>query len=106
MMTAKNVWRLYRGSDLLGELHVDAAESDFPWLVGKLKPQASFADVKPLFDEEERLARPGRDFDSEAWEAVCRRIQGLVTLVDPDDQPIHEFILHVKGDRAWWRWND
>jgi hypothetical protein len=39
---------------MLGVVTLDADESDFPWLVGRLEPSPAYAAVKPLFDEMDR----------------------------------------------------
>ena len=98
------IWRLYRGKELLGLIHID--DADFPWLSGRFLPQPGFAEVKPLFDEEIALCEQ-EDLDVEAWEAAYERIReaGLV-LVAPDGHPAAEFLLHIRGDEAWFRWSD
>ncbi|MFI9815914.1 hypothetical protein [Saccharothrix variisporea] len=101
------VWRLQRGDELLGEVLVE--DGDFPWLSGRFRPQPAFAEVKPLFDEELALTEALADSDSaedvEAWERVYERIAGALTLVAPHG-PVPEFLLHVQGDEAWFRWSD
>jgi hypothetical protein len=41
-----------------------------------------------------------------AWESAYLRVREAVRLVGPDGQDVPEFVLHVDGGRAWWRWAD
>lgn len=95
------VWRLVRGGELLGEIVIESA--DFPWLSGRFVPRAAFAEVKPLFDEELALAES--DADDDGWERIYHRITGSLSLLSPHG-PVPEFLLHIQGDRAWFRWSD
>lgn len=101
------VWRLVRGEVLLGEIVIE--DSDFPWLSGRFRPQPAFAEVKSLFDEElalsEALCESESDEDVAAWERAYERIAGSLSLVAPHG-PVPEFLLHVQGDEAWFRWSD
>jgi hypothetical protein len=97
------VWRLVRGGELLADLVVTGG--DFPWLNAEVQPAAGFADVRPLFDEELRRLEH-LDDEPEQWEAAYRRIRETVRLVAPDGRPVPEFLLHIEGDDAWWRWSD
>lgn len=98
-----------RGDDLVGEVLVD--DADFPWLSGKFVPAPAFAEVKHLFDEELALmeawieADQATDEDIQAWEDAYARIAGLMQLVAPEG-PVAEFLLHVQGAEAWFRWSD
>lgn len=101
------VWRLQRGEELLGEIVIE--DSDFPWLSGRFRPQPTFAEVRPLFDEELALVETLLDSESaedvEAWERVYERITGSLSLVAPHGL-VPEFLLHIQGDEAWFRWSD
>ena len=99
---AGDVWRLYAGDELIGDLVV--TEAEFPWLYSRFVPHDGFARVRPLFDEEFRLLE--RDDDVDAWEAAYARIAEAVTLAAPDGRRVPQFLLHVDGDEAWWRWSD
>lgn len=50
----QGVWRLVRGDELLAELVVIGG--NFPWLNAEVRPEAGFAEVRPLFDDEIRRA--------------------------------------------------
>lgn len=103
MGEAERVWQLLRGDELLAELVVTGG--DFPWLNAEVRPAAGFAEVRPLFDDELRLLEL-LDDDPEPWEAAYRRIRAAIRLVAPDGLPVPEFLLHIEGVEAWWRWSD
>jgi hypothetical protein len=46
------------------------------------------------------------DEDPEPWDAAYRRIREAVRLLAPDGRPVPEFLLHIQGADAWWRWSD
>jgi hypothetical protein len=102
------VWTLVRGDDVLAELHV--TEKDFPWLRARLVPTRGFASVAPLFAAELRaLAELDATESPEAeaaWEHACTQIRSQTTLTDPDGRAVPEFLLHIDGRDAWWRWSD
>ncbi|MFI5606131.1 hypothetical protein [Amycolatopsis sp. NPDC051903] len=99
----KAVWRLVRGDELLGEIVLENA--DMAWHFGRFKPQPAFAEVKPLFDEELALVDSGLEDNYDAWERIWERITASMSLVSPRG-PVPEFLLHVQGDEAWFRWGD
>jgi hypothetical protein len=98
-----HVWQLVRGDELLAELVVTGG--DFPWLNAHVRPVAGFEEVRPLFEEELRRLDQ-LDDDPGPWEAAYRRIRQAVCLLAPDSRPVPEFLLHIEGDNAWWRWSD
>ncbi|MFD4261198.1 hypothetical protein ACFWR9_27130 [Streptomyces sp. NPDC058534] len=88
---------------LVGEILID--DADFPWLSGRFRPGPAHAAVQDLLARELALAeRADADHWTE-WEAVYAEIERRVRLVSPDG-PVSEFLLHIKGDRAWFRWSD
>jgi hypothetical protein len=97
------VWQLVRGDELLAELVVTGG--DFPWLNAEIRPAAGFAEVRPLFEEELRQLEH-LDEEPAQWESAYRRIREVVHLLGPDGRPISEFLLHIEGEDAWWRWSD
>src|SRR5688572_23008777 len=101
------VWQLRRRDDVVGEITI--SDADFPWLAGTFVALPGFAEVAPLFAEELELTRRIEDDDSKAtveeWEAVHRRIATMLTLVAPSG-PVAEFLLHIDGSDAWFRWSD
>jgi hypothetical protein len=95
-------WRLlYRGNEVATFMVVD---SDFPWLYGKVYPSPRFAEVRSVFDEEITLINT--DPDDERWDEIYERIREEFRLVAPDDIVVPEFLLHIDGEDAWWRWSD
>lgn len=102
-MHKDQVWRLVRGDEPIGEIHVD--DGDFPWLSGAFTPAPGFADVKPLFDAELDLIEADRHEDVPAWERLIEQISSSLALVSPDG-PVADFILHIREGRASFRWLD
>jgi hypothetical protein len=96
-------WRLYHEQELLGQLVV--TDADFPWLNGRFQAEAGFETVRPLFEEELRLL-DAVDDDVDAWEAAYGQVRDAVSLAAPDGRRVPEFLLHIQGGNAWWRWND
>jgi hypothetical protein len=96
------VWRLHDGDDVLAELTV--IEADWPWLRARVVATEAFERVRPLFDDELRLLELDESVDD--WEAAYARISSTLDLARPDGVRVAEFLLHVEGDEAWWRWAD
>ncbi|MBM2623167.1 hypothetical protein JIG36_47490 [Actinoplanes sp. LDG1-06] len=95
-------WTLHRQADgeLLAELVV--TDGDFPWLYARVEARAGLAELRPLFADELRLL----DDDPEAWEKAYDELRSVVTLRCPEGHDVPEFLLHLDGDEAWWRWSD
>ncbi|MFE7479899.1 hypothetical protein [Streptomyces sp. NPDC057552] len=103
------IWRLRRGAELVGEIAVDGA--DFPWLHGRFLPGPAFDPaVRQLFDRElallERLEEDESDESAEAWERAYAEVNRTLALAGPEGAAVAEFLLHIRGDRAWFRWSD
>ncbi|MET8982435.1 hypothetical protein ABZX85_43340 [Streptomyces sp. NPDC004539] len=94
------IWRVRSGAEEVGEIAID--DSDFPWLSGRFTPGPGYAAVEPLFVRE--LAQLN-DERTEEWEALYDEITRRVSLSSPDG-PVPEFLLHIEGERAWFRWSD
>ncbi|MFD4393452.1 DUF4240 domain-containing protein [Kitasatospora sp. NPDC058478] len=94
------VWRLVRGEELVGEIVVE--ETDFPWLHGRFVPGTAFPAVQPLFARSLALSEAE---DWEAFDDAYDEITSTVSMLSPSG-PVAEFLLHIQGDRAWFRWND
>ncbi|GAB3936611.1 hypothetical protein GCM10027614_13400 [Micromonospora vulcania] len=69
------------------------------------RTRRELAEVRPLFAEELRLL-DGIDEDVESWECAYDAVRNDVTLRYPNGQDVPEFLLHIEGDEAWWRWSD
>jgi hypothetical protein len=100
---AERAWRLVRGDEVLADLVV--TDADFPWLTAEVRPKAGFEEVRPLFDDEARWADV-MDEEPEQWEAAYHRVRAAVRLLAPGGRPVPEFLLHIEGAQAWWRWSD
>ena len=98
------VWRLVRGETLVAEIHI--SDGDFPWLSGRFAPTDAFREVQALFEEELTLVDSEREADTDAWESVYQQINDTLRLIDPEGTPAAEFLLHIKGEDAWFRWID
>jgi len=91
---------LKRGEELLGVLR--SKDTDFPWVNCEFEPSASFAKVQPLFEEELTLL----DADMmDEWQIAYDRISdlGLQLMDTKDEKDIGEFLLHIRGNEAWFR---
>jgi hypothetical protein len=95
-------WRLFHGDALVAELIV--TEADFPWLHARVDARPGLEALRPLFRDE--LALSERDEDADAWETAYARIRAALRLEYPDGRNVPEFLLHIEGDTAWWRWSD
>ena len=103
MPSDARAWQLVDEEGLLAELVVTGG--DFPWLSAEVRPTARFERIRPLFEEEiRRLDR--LDDDPVNWEAAYDSVRQAVQLVAPDGRPVPEFLLHIDGRDAWWRWSD
>jgi hypothetical protein len=101
---APRVWQLVRpGGELLAELVVN--DSDFPWLNAKIRPAAGFEDVRPLFEDELRWLH-AFDENRGRWADAYERIRDATRLLAPNGDPVPEYLLHIEGDDAWWRWSE
>jgi hypothetical protein len=96
-------WQLLRGDQVVGELVVYGG--DFPWLNARLHPMEGFEQIRSVFEEELR-SLDAYDENIERWEDAYRRVRAAVTLAAPDGQIVREFVLHIDGTEAWWRWTD
>jgi hypothetical protein len=97
------VWQLASSDRTIALLVVTG--SDFPWLHSRVEPQDGFDDVRPIFEDELRLLD---DLDDQipAWEAMYQQIRRTVSLIKPDGRAVPEFLLHIDGREARWRWSD
>ncbi len=98
------MWTLGDGRRVIAELVVDGA--DFPWLEASVIRLTGFQAVAPLFAAELALLEGLSDDDSTAWEDAYGHVAAATTLTKPDGTQVPEFLIHIDGDRAWWRWSD
>ncbi|MFD0432957.1 hypothetical protein [Streptomyces chartreusis] len=97
------VWHLSGAEGPVGEILID--EGDFPWLAGRFTPGSGYEAVRDLFARELALLERDQEAEAEAWEAAYDEIRSRVSLASPDG-PVAEFLLHIEGDRAWFRWSE
>ncbi|MCC7103974.1 MAG: hypothetical protein IT307_02410 [Chloroflexi bacterium] len=100
-MAADGPWRLCLDNAVLGRLM--RRDTDRPWTNCDFEPTDAFERVKPAFDEELQLLNAGWMDD---WEEAYERIAALgMTLEDENTgEKITEFLLHIDGKDAWFRW--
>jgi len=96
-------WRLWRGDILLGTLHPERTNQ--PFFYFSFVPTPAFESVRPLFDDELRLAEAD-DADGDLVEAAYDRIRNLGLHLESIGRgsTIHEFLLHIRDDEAWFRY--
>jgi hypothetical protein len=70
-----------------------------------MRAMPGFEAVRLLFQEELRALEHIED-DLGSWQAAYDRIRRAVSLLYPEGRPVPEFLLHVDGEDAWWRWSD
>jgi hypothetical protein len=95
------MWLLYAGDELVAELEVTGG--DFPWLHASVRPRSGFERYRELFAKEAAAS------EAESWSAadlLYYRIRSQLRLVAPGGEDVPEFLLHIDGDEAWWRWSD
>ncbi|HEY1701051.1 MAG TPA: hypothetical protein VGG75_15180 [Trebonia sp.] len=97
------VWQLRHKGEIVASLVV--SDSEWPWVYARLQPRPGFGRIQPLLAEELRLLDDIENKVDE-WEAAYDEIRKDLTLLYPDGNPVPEYLLHVKNDNAWWRWND
>ncbi|MFF7047618.1 hypothetical protein ACFY94_04505 [Streptomyces griseorubiginosus] len=101
------VWRVRSGEAgagaEVGEILID--DVDFPWLSGRFTAGPGFEPVRELFARELALMDLDDEERWEEWEETYDQIARRVCLIAPHG-PVPEFLLHIEGERAWFRWND
>jgi hypothetical protein len=95
-------WTLHHRTDGRHLADLIVTDRDFPWLYARIEPRPGLDEVRPLFAEELRLLEE----EVEAWERAYAEVADVVALRYPDSRDVPEFLLHVEGAEAWWRWID
>jgi hypothetical protein len=98
-------WTLHRKSDGSRLADLVIYDWDFPWVNAKVESPAGLDELRPLFDAELALLERIEDLVDE-WEAAEEAVRAAVILRYPEGNEVPEFLLHLQGDEAWWRWND
>jgi hypothetical protein len=102
-MNELETWKLFCDDHVIADLTV--TDEDWPWLNGRIERHDGFAAVESLFEEELRLLEQ-LDDEVEQWENAYQRVRATVSLAGPDGTIVPEFLLHIHGEQAWWRWAD
>jgi hypothetical protein len=100
-----DTWTLHRRDDGRKLADLIVTGGDFPWLNARVDAGEGLAELRPLFAEELRLLKRVND-DVESWERASDAVRNAVTLRYPEGHEVPEFLLHVAGEDAWWRWSD
>jgi hypothetical protein len=98
---------LREGAEVIATLTV--VDDDFPWLHARVDATARFEVYRPLFDEElNAINEPGEDERAAMQRAnrAYEAIRSATTLHHPGGRVVPEWLLHIEGDHAWWRWHD
>ena len=98
-------WTLTQGDRLCGVITVH--EVDQPWVSGRWTPTAEFALWAGLFERDLALVRADSwdEVGVADFEEVQAAIRQALQLRYPDGRTVPEFLLHVDGSTAWFRWN-
>jgi hypothetical protein len=93
-------WLLKRGRVVLG--HLAQCKPDQPFVFCRFTSTFAFEEVRPLFEAELHLLNTGQIED---WEESYRAIDALgLRLESPGGSTISEFLLHIDGEEAWFRY--
>lgn len=99
-------WKLTRDGTLLGKLTY--RELDQPWFLCDFEPTTAFQTVAPLFERELQALETGfaKQGDEDKWEEIFAEISQLGLHLEPLDQGelITDFLLHIDGKEAWFRY--
>jgi hypothetical protein len=93
--------QLMHGTTVLGTL--TKTDVDMPWVQCTFVPTPAFATIQPLFEAEQQALTDQNDV---LWEQLYEQIDALgLRLVNQDKgQSIGQFLLHIDGDQAWFRY--
>ncbi|MBW3625647.1 MAG: hypothetical protein KY468_19820 [Armatimonadetes bacterium] len=96
-----NAWDLMKGDELLG--HLDLRNIDQPIFFCTFIPTEAFDRYRPLFEGELALLEEDR---LKEWEAAYQKIDdlGLILRSTENGDTIDDFLLHIDGDEAWFRY--
>lgn len=98
------VWRLRHDDRVVADLEV--VEEGFPWLTAIVHPLAGYDAVAPLFREELHQLDELAEEETPEWTAAYNAIRAQTTLLDSQGNAVPEYLLHIDGAEAWWRWAD
>lgn len=87
----------------MAELHVNG--HDMPSVSAHVVPLPGFDRLAPLFAEELRRLNELEDVETPEWAAAYDAIRRETRLRDPAGRDVPEYLLHIDGLEAWWRWH-
>jgi len=97
-------WLLKTGDTLVGS--IDLRGTDQPWFTGRFYPEPGFAEFGDVFKRELALVEGNLDNEIAQWEEVYGRIRSRLYLLKPDGTVVREYLLHIDGGDAWFRYSD
>ncbi|MGH1489856.1 MAG: hypothetical protein ACRBK7_10765 [Acidimicrobiales bacterium] len=98
-----NVWKLRAETELVGKIEATAA--DQPWTSGSWQPTPTFERFAPLF-EHELACLNAMNEQSQEWERAYQAIEEAgLSLQSPGGEIVAEWLLHIDGNEAWFRWS-
>ena len=97
-------WLLKSGDTLIGS--IDVTGTDQPWFTGHFYPESGFAEFDDLFKRELALVEGNLKDEIVHWEEVYGRITTRLRLLKPNGTVVPEYLLHIRGDEAWFRFSD
>ena len=97
----RDEWLLKRGDETLARIVVHGI--DQPWFLGRFEPLGGFEVVRGRFERELHVLEQK---DWAAFEELWAELRGLgVTLERPRTGEVAgEFLLHIEGEDAWFRY--
>jgi hypothetical protein len=95
------IWLVARDEEVVAELVVERL--DGPWVRGRVDPREGFAALRPVFEREQRLANRLMQ-DPFGWWRAQRGLRRAIRLIKPNGEEASEFLLHINGRRASWRY--
>jgi hypothetical protein len=98
-----DTWRLYAGDEHVADLVVSGF--DFPWLEADVVSQPGLDRFRSLFDDEVRYLDEAGDEEGR-WAQTQSAIRRSLRMTFPDGRDVPEWLLHIDGDEAWWRFAD
>ena len=95
-------FEIYADNVHLGTI-TEQGNFDMFWAEETFTPAPAFASFQPLFDRERRLLEADRMEEwQEAWDEIEQH--GLRLVPADGSEPISEFLVHIDGRTAWWRY--
>jgi hypothetical protein len=103
VLNVGDTWALVRRGRRIADLVITGA--DWPWANAVVHRRPGSEAVEDLF-RTQLAALDLIDTDVDTWDAADDAVRTHVELLTPDGIRVPEFLLHIDGDSAWWRWHD